>query len=105
MDLLKQVGLNVRRMRLAQGLSQETLALEADLAMNYLSGIERGIRNPSLRVIGRLANVLRVSAGDFFVPVSTRDAPGPTLRPARKPRHVVRTKKPIPGRKRAKRSS
>ena len=105
MELLKRVGLNVRRIRLAQGLSQEMLALEADLAMNYLSGIERGTRNPSLRVIGRLAKVLSVPVGDFFVAVSTRDAPGPTLKPGRKPRHVVRSSKQVTGRKRAKRSS
>jgi transcriptional regulator with XRE-family HTH domain len=94
MDLLKQVGLNVRKLRLGRELSQEALALEADLAMNYLSGIEHGTRNPSVRVLGRLASVLGAQAGDFFAPVSSRDVLMQTLKPGRRPRHVVRQKKP-----------
>lgn len=93
MDLLKQVGLNLRKIRLARDMSQETVALEADLAMNYLSGIERGKRNPSLRVIGRLAAVLNVPVIDLFAPVSGREALDQTLKPGRKPLHVVRQKK------------
>ncbi len=94
MDLLKQVGLNIRKLRLARDMSQESVALEADIAMNYLSGIERGTRNASLRVIGRLAAVLGAQVIEFLAPVSPRDVLGPTLRPGRRPRNVVRQKKP-----------
>ncbi|MGE5565976.1 MAG: helix-turn-helix domain-containing protein [Parcubacteria group bacterium] len=66
------VGANVRRLRLAQGLTQEQLAFEAQIDLTYLGGIERGRRNPSLLVIVRIAEVLgtapaailRVGEGD-----------------------------------------
>jgi len=46
MDIRKQVGLNVRRLREAQRLSQEEVAFEAELHRTYISGVERGVRNP-----------------------------------------------------------
>ena len=43
MNILRLVGLNLRNARLGKGLSQATLANEAEVAMNYVSGIERGV--------------------------------------------------------------
>jgi transcriptional regulator with XRE-family HTH domain len=43
---LTRFGLNVRRRREAIGLSQEALAEKAELDRTYISGIERGTRNP-----------------------------------------------------------
>ena len=54
------VGRNVRRFRQARGLTQEQLAFEAELDLTYIGGIERGRRNPSLMVMARVADVLRV---------------------------------------------
>ncbi len=45
---LTRFGLNVRRRREAAGLSQEALAEKADLDRTYISGIERGTRNPTI---------------------------------------------------------
>jgi transcriptional regulator with XRE-family HTH domain len=84
MNSLKQVGLNVRRLRTARALSQEALALDAGIAINYLSGIERGARNPTVLVLDRLAAALRVSLADLVAP-STRDAPAKNLRPGKRP--------------------
>jgi transcriptional regulator with XRE-family HTH domain len=53
-------GQNVRKMRGESGLTQERLAAKADLDPTYVSGIERGVRNPSLLIITRLAKALRV---------------------------------------------
>lgn len=39
-------------------LSQEELGFRADLDRTYISGIERGVRNPTLKIIGRLAKAL-----------------------------------------------
>lgn len=61
MDLRKLVGKNVRRLRGERGLSQEALAFEADLDRTYVSGVERGIRNPTVLIIGRLAKALKVA--------------------------------------------
>jgi transcriptional regulator with XRE-family HTH domain len=51
---------NVRRLRLKKGITQEELAFEAELDLTYVGGIERGKRNPSLLVMGRIANALSV---------------------------------------------
>jgi len=61
MDWRTTVGENVRRLRLAKGLTQEQLAFAADIDLTYVGGIERGKRNPSLLVMIRLASALEVS--------------------------------------------
>lgn len=58
MDWCKILGENVRSSRLRAGLTQEELAGDARIDVTYLRGIEAGRRNPSLRVIGRLATAL-----------------------------------------------
>jgi transcriptional regulator with XRE-family HTH domain len=60
------VGANVRRLRLESGLSQEQLAGEADLAMRHLGRIERGEGNPTVAMVGKLAEVLRVHPAELF---------------------------------------
>ncbi|HYF35968.1 MAG TPA: helix-turn-helix transcriptional regulator [Prosthecobacter sp.] len=60
MDVRKTVGLNLRRYRKALGLSQEELAHRANLDRTYVSGMERGIRNPSVLVLQDLAGVLDI---------------------------------------------
>ena len=90
MNILRQVGLNVRRLRLGRDLSQEALAFEADIALNYLSEIERGLRNPTMLVVDRLAKALGVSVAHLVVATSERDTLPKNLRPGRRPRHIVR---------------
>lgn len=65
MDWRKIVGENVRRLRLARGLTQEQLAFEAQIDLTYLGGIERGRRNPSLEVMARIAQSLQVKPADL----------------------------------------
>lgn len=54
------VGGNVRRLRQTAGLTQEQLAFEASIDLTYVGGIERGRRNPSLLVMVRIAEALKV---------------------------------------------
>ena len=61
MDIRKQVGLNVQQIRRERGWSQEELAFESGLHRTYISGIERGARNPTVLVLGKLAEALDVS--------------------------------------------
>ncbi len=61
MDLRAAFGERVRKLRTAAGLSQEQLAERAGLHWTYISGIERGRRNPGLNNLGRLATALGVS--------------------------------------------
>lgn len=81
MDILRQVGINLRQARLRRDLSQEVLAIEAGVAMNYLSGIERGVRNPTVNVLDRLAKVLGISIAELFAPIPSRTALAKSLKP------------------------
>ena len=60
MDLVQLLGVNVRHHRKLKGMSQERLALDAGMERSYVSDLERGTRNPSVRVVGRLAEALGV---------------------------------------------
>lgn len=62
MDICRQVGLNVQRIRRSRGWSQEQLAFESGLHRTYISGIERGARNPTITVLKELADALGVPA-------------------------------------------
>jgi transcriptional regulator with XRE-family HTH domain len=59
-DVCKQVGLNVKRIRSERGWSQEKLGFESGLDRTYISGIERGARNPTVRVLKEIADALGV---------------------------------------------
>ena len=59
-------GKQIRRLRDRRGLTQEELANRSGIHVSYLSGIERGRRNPSLRSIRRLAKALGVQVGKLF---------------------------------------
>ena len=61
----KVVGLNIRRIRKEAGLSQEQLALKADMDMRYLGGIERGEYNPTVAMLGKIADALDVHPRDL----------------------------------------
>jgi transcriptional regulator with XRE-family HTH domain len=69
MDVRKLVGRNVRQYRERSGVSQEELAHRAGLDRTYVSGIERGVRNPSVLVLQDLAGVLRVRPADLLAEV------------------------------------
>ena len=66
MDWGKIVGENVRRLRKERELTQEKLAMEVGIDLTYLGGIERGRRNPSVDVLGRLAAALDVHPRDLL---------------------------------------
>ncbi len=60
MDVRKRVGRNLKKYRKLKGLSQEALALECGLHRTYVSGVERGVRNPTVVVLEQLAEPLGV---------------------------------------------
>lgn len=75
MDLVRRLGENVRRERLRQGLTQDALAAEAGMRRSYLSDLERGVRNPSVHALGRLALALKVEAADLLKPAQVLESP------------------------------
>jgi len=58
MEIRAKFGTLVKKRRGELGLSQEDLAGLADLDRTYISGIERGVRNPTLTVLARLSEAL-----------------------------------------------
>lgn len=68
MDWRAVVGANVRQLRLGRGLTQEKLAFEARLDLTYIGGIERGRRNPTVMVLGRIADALGTTPADLLRP-------------------------------------
>lgn len=59
---------NIRRKRAALGLSQEALALSAEVDRTYVSQIERGIGNPSLLILCKLCDELDAELTDILRP-------------------------------------
>ncbi|MDP5220402.1 helix-turn-helix transcriptional regulator [Ruegeria sp. 2205SS24-7] len=62
MDIRVRVGRNLKKYRKEAGLSQEGLALECGLHRTYVSGVERGVRNPTIVVLAQLAKPLGICA-------------------------------------------
>ena len=65
MDIRKRLGVNVKRLRLEKGWSQEDYADRAGIHRTYVSDIERASRNPTITVVERLAIALKVSASSL----------------------------------------
>ena len=66
MDIKKEFGRLVRKRRRDLDMSQEELGDTAKLNRGYISDIERGIRNPSLEVIDRIAKALGMDLAELF---------------------------------------
>lgn len=66
MDIRRQLGRNLKRLRLEKGWSQEELADQAGLHRTYVSGVERGVRNPTITIVAALAKALGVPASDLI---------------------------------------
>lgn len=78
MDGRARVAWHLRRLRVDRELSQESLAVDANVDRSYISGMENGTFNPSVDVLDRLAEALGVDVSEFFgKPKSGSQAPKP----------------------------
>ena len=66
MTINKQLGYRIRYLRQNKGLSIEALALEAEINRNYLGDLERGMRNPTVMVLNKIAKALDVDLSTLF---------------------------------------
>lgn len=71
------IGERIHELRVNSGLSQEKLALRADITTTYLGLLERNLKNPTVKVIEQICNQLNISLSDFFAtsspPVQSED--------------------------------
>jgi transcriptional regulator with XRE-family HTH domain len=73
MRLARAFGKNVRRKRRERGLSQEALADAVRLAPTYVGQLERGQRNPTLKVVEAFARALKTDPLDLLKESSAAD--------------------------------
>lgn len=83
MNARERVAWNLRRIRVARGLAQEVLAVDAEVDRTYVSRLERNLENPTVAVLERLAAALEVEIVEFFhppAPGARRPSPLPSGR-------------------------
>jgi transcriptional regulator with XRE-family HTH domain len=68
MDMRKLVGRNFARLRREKGLTQEDVEARSGYSQQYLSGLERGKRNPSIITLYEIAQALEVSHVELVMP-------------------------------------
>lgn len=73
MDIIKVFGSNVKKYRIAKGLSQEAFAEKCGLHRTYISAIECYRRSISLENIRRIADALEVEIYKLFMEASDND--------------------------------
>ena len=65
-SVIKNLGKRIRKLRQETGLSQEAFADNVGMDRTYISGIERGVLNPSVRNLARIAAELEVNPAVLF---------------------------------------
>lgn len=75
---------NLRRVRVAAGVSQERLAADAGVDRAYLGGLERQAENPTVDLLDRVAAALSVPLGELFVQPAEDEEPPQPLRGGRR---------------------
>jgi transcriptional regulator with XRE-family HTH domain len=82
MDMRRLVGRNFARLRLAKGFTQERFAELSGFTQQYVIGLERGRRNPTVVTLYHLAQALGVSHVDLIVP--DQEASQESARPSKR---------------------
>ena len=80
------VARNLRRLRVRKGLSQEVLAVDAQIDRTYVSRLERGLENPTVAVLERLAKATDAQISEFFAIPRRGEPPPQPLRGGRRAR-------------------
>ena len=66
LDILAQLGKRVAYLRKEEGMSQLALALSSGVAKSYLSELEKGKRNPTVKVLNKIAIALDLTIEELF---------------------------------------
>lgn len=81
-----RVAWNLKRLRTARRMSQETLAFDADVDRTSISGIENEAFNPIIDLLDRLAMVLDIDVAEFLREPQPSDELPPPLKVGRRPK-------------------
>lgn len=65
-DVNYQLGKRIYFLRMERKISQEELAFRSNINKNYLSDVERGTRNPTLKVVAKIAKGLNITIEELF---------------------------------------
>ncbi len=71
-QLLIDLGQTIRDVRSERQISQDELGLRTGIHRNYIGGIERGERNPSVTVVAQLAEELGITTAELFAAAERR---------------------------------
>ncbi len=71
MNVNKQLGMRIRYLREQKKMTLEDLAFEANINKNYLSDLERGNRNPTVKILERIVIVLDITLEELFKGIRT----------------------------------
>ena len=66
MNVQTQLGMRIRYLRRERKMSIEDLALASNVNRNYISDLERGMRNPSLDLLNRIVEGLHITLEELF---------------------------------------
>ena len=75
MDIRRVVGLNLKRLRDAMDVSQEEMADKAGIHRTYISGVERGVRNPTVTVLAKIAKAAGAAPEELLRAVEVKPRP------------------------------
>ena len=64
--ITEEIGKRIKEIRSEKGISQEKLALKAELDRTYVAGVENGKRNPSIKSLEKIISALDINFGCFF---------------------------------------
>jgi transcriptional regulator with XRE-family HTH domain len=74
-NISDRVGSRIREYRKLAGLTQESLALSANIGVSFLGDVERGTKKPSIDSLEKILSVLNISFGEFFDFTPNLDSP------------------------------
>jgi transcriptional regulator with XRE-family HTH domain len=86
MKARKLVAWNLRRIRVARDLSQEALGADAGVDRAYVGRLERGLENPTIGLLERLARVMSVPMSELFIQPRAGESPPKPLKGGRRRR-------------------
>ena len=65
-NLKESLSQNIKRLRKERGISQEKLALKAEIDRSYMSQLERCLANPSIEALLRISNALDIQPAELL---------------------------------------